>query len=523
MKTNITLPDLWDFQSESVNRLREEIRKGNRRLVLSSPTGSGKTEIAKYMLGSARLKGSRSLFIVDRLSLLEQTSRRFNEAGIQHGIIGGGMTRGLNSKVVVGMIQSIAKRGEWPKADVVFFDECHTVYSFVREHIHELQCPAIGLTATPLTRSLGRLYDGGVVQVTTTDDLIAQARLAPLVVLSAAEIDMSGAPLVNGEWASAEVERRGNRIVGDIVSCWAEQTAKHFKGPVKTMLFSATIAHGEELCRAFQSSGIEARQVTAYDDIEDRNRTMEDFRAGKFPIIVSVDALAKGVDLPDVQCLIVARPYRKAFAAHIQMLGRVMRASPGKRYALVIDHAGNYLGFLDQTLDFFANGVSSLDDHKFQNVTRQEKPKRESTCPSCNIVMPPASPVCPMCGFERKRRNDIETVPGTLVSVSDDGDRVYQIEPVKKGRVWRGTARQLWKACCAQATPAYFRHGDSMRAERYAKASFHNLTKEWPPRHYYFVEHSYVPKTIERRLAKEYREWKKQRASRDSISSVSAT
>ena len=50
------------------------------------------------------------------------------------------------------------------------------------------------------------------------------------------------------------------------------------------------------------------------------------------------------MDIPDVRCLIIARPFRKAFAAHIQMLGRVMRTADGKKFGLILDHAENYLG-----------------------------------------------------------------------------------------------------------------------------------------------------------------------------------
>ena len=60
---------------------------------------------------------------------------------------------------------------------------------------------------------------------------------------------------------------------------------------------------------------------------------------------MSCEALAKGFDVPDVLCLIGARPYRKSLAAHIQQIGRVMRPSPGKEFALVLDFAGNVHGF----------------------------------------------------------------------------------------------------------------------------------------------------------------------------------
>ena len=64
--------------------------------------------------------------------------------------------------------------------------------------------------------------------------------------------------------------------------------------------------------RVSKPQAFDFRQVSANDNKEDRKRTLEAFRHGKFPGIVSVDVLAKGIDFPDVLCIIIARPYRKA-------------------------------------------------------------------------------------------------------------------------------------------------------------------------------------------------------------------
>ena len=77
---------------------------------------------------------------------------------------------------------------------------------------------------------------------------------------------------------------------------------------------------------------------------------------------MSCDALAKGFDVPDVRVCILCRPLRKSLTTHIQQLGRVMRSAPGKDKALVLDHTGNCLRFLNDTLGFWANGVDQLDE-----------------------------------------------------------------------------------------------------------------------------------------------------------------
>ena len=501
----LNLPDPYPFQTASLNGVRQAIKSlkdsDTKGTLLSMATGSGKTEVAKQMVASAMLKGSRALFMVDRQELLEQTSRRFWESGIDHGLIGGGMDWGHDRKVLVGMKQAIAKRGFPPGLSVVFDDECHIMYRAIIDGLPKLGIPYVGLSATPFTRGLGKIYPK-LVQNVTTEQLINDGFLSPTVIRPAVEIDMSGAPLSNGEWADKTVQDRGRVIIGDIVSTWVEETNKHFGGPVKTMLFSASIAHGEELCGEFQAAGIDFRQVSAHDEPAERKELMRGFRHGEFPGIASVDVLSRGVDIPDVMCIIIARPFRKAFAAHIQMLGRIMRKAPGKPYGLVLDHSGNCLGWYHETAEFFANGITELDDRSLTNKTRSEEREiRQAKCSGCGMVLPPGIKICPACGTERRRINDIQNVPGKMIS----------IDPISKGkRGWTGDEAALWQACCTHAAKFLTRHGDEKRAMRHAKATYHELASRWPPDHYRFIPGGSVPVAIKRKIDQNYRRWKKQ-------------
>ena len=502
----VVLPDLWDFQGESVDRLRDGLRLKQGGQVLSSPTGSGKTVIAQYMIASAALKGSRSLFVVDGLDLMDQTSKRFWEYGIDHGLYGGGERGHRGKQTVIAMAQTLIRMpvkillGFLKTFDVVFPDECHVIFRKLMDALLIANVPYIGLTATPLTKGLGKVYPGGLVQVTTTNRLTDTGRLAPLIFRPAVEIDMTGAPVqANGEWADETVRERGRPIIGDIVSNWVSETNKFFDGPVPTMVFSADIAHGEDICRGFQQAGYDFRQVTAYTKPEDRKRTMAAFRAGECQGVVSVAALGKGIDIPEVRCLVIARPLRKGFMAFVQMLGRGMRAAPGKTECLVCDNAGNTLGWEDELADFFENGISALDDSRFRKVTRKARPRKEIVC-SCGTALLANVRICPTCGKERKRRTEVESVPG----------RPITIEPVRKGRTWHGTEADLWSACCKHATQFFYRHGDADRAKRQAKATFYELSGNWPPEQFRFtVTDGRVPAVIRRKIDQNYRAYRK--------------
>ena len=79
--------NLRQYQVDSINDLRKAILKGHKRIVLQLATGGGKTTIASEMIRKANEKGKKCLFLADRIELVEQTSRRLDYEGIEHGII----------------------------------------------------------------------------------------------------------------------------------------------------------------------------------------------------------------------------------------------------------------------------------------------------------------------------------------------------------------------------------------------------------------------------------------------------
>jgi len=312
----------------------------------------------------------------------------------------------------------------------------------------------------------------------TTNELIDQGYLAPLKVYVAKEIDMRGAKLVAGEWSDREVERRGHKIIGDIVAEWVDKTTTHFAGPVKTIVFSATVNHGLEICRQFQAAGFNFQQVSYRDGNDDRRAELiEEFRKPNSSVVglVSCQALAKGFDVPDVLCEIVARPYRKSLSSHIQMIGRAMRRAPGKEYALLLDHTGNYLGFLDQMQEFFAHGVQELSVEGRDNTPRRERVKETTdiVC-ACGFVLDPSLDVCPSCGKERMRKNRIENLPGVMVAME-----ARPMKLAKAVKPYLEDKRVAWGQICLVAIQR--KDGDSKSAKKFALAQYRNFYDVWPP------------------------------------------
>jgi DNA repair protein RadD len=413
-----TAPDaisLWDFQAESIEQLRQNIRAEIMLQILCAPTGSGKTVCGAYLLRECHEKGKRAVFVADRIPLIDQTSALLDHYGIPHGVIQANHWRWRPwERIQVASAQTLARR-KWPDADLIIVDEAHTLHKAVLERIAKRDCVVIGLTATPFTRGLGRHYER-VVSVTTTNKLIEQGRLSSFRVFSASEPDMRGAETKKGgEWTDRAAEERSMPIVGDCVA----EYLKHAAGK-KFIAFGATIAHCEELQRQFAAAGVVCGLYTSKTHEEERKALLREFSEpnGYLRGLVSVAALAKGFDRPDVECVIVARPLRKGFAEHIQILGRGLRAHPGKAECLVLDHAGNCVRFWGRMQEFFEFGVSELDDGKERekkpSERKQVKPRK---CPRCAHVHSPR-PNCPNCGHEYPaKKSGIDHAVGVLAEL----------------------------------------------------------------------------------------------------------
>jgi superfamily II DNA or RNA helicase len=416
--------NLYDYQHDAIAELREGFAKGYKAQVLVAPTGSGKTEMAIALMEAVRAKGKRAAMVLDRIVLCNQTSGRLDKYGIDHGVLQAQHWRFRPyEQIQVCSAQTLERMKEFPEIDLLIIDECHSTRTQTTEFIKaNPKIKVVGLTATPFTKGLGKIYDN-VVSTVTTKDLIKQEVLVPLRVFIAKEIDMAGAKTSYGEWTGKEVTARGKKVTGDIVAEWIEKTHAIFGRPRKTVVFAAGVDHGIDLSRKFQEQGYNFLCISYKDDGEYKADVIEDFSKPDTEIhgLIATDILTKGFDVPDVMIGISARPFTKSLSSHIQQLGRVTRSWPGgdKKFALWLDHSGNYMRFKDEWDDVFENGVDELDDGKEkakQEPTEYEK--EVSKCPKCHALWAKGSDTCYNCGFVREKANAVYSVNGVMEELS---------------------------------------------------------------------------------------------------------
>lgn len=434
---------LRPYQTEARALLMQGMREGHRRQILAIPAGGGKTETAAYLMQESLRKGKRVVFVVDRIVLADQTSERLDRYGIPHGVLQSGHWRWHPElPLQVASAQTMESRGYPQEIDLWIPDECQDIRKSLTERLLGTDAVAIGLSATPFKPALGQIFSNVVCNV-TTNQLIEWENLVPLIEYAAKPIDMKGAKTgADGEWSDREVEKRGREIIGDIVATWIEKTAYHFGGPVKTVGFGATAEHCEEMARAFRAQGYDFRVITHATPDKVRRDTIADFREPDTRIhgLLTCEVFTRGFDVPDVMCGFSARPYKKALSNHIQQKARVMRSAPGKTYGLWLCFSLNSIRFLEDTADFWKNGIQALDEKtlNLDKKTRKEPGEREIKevkC-SCGAILYPDDRKCSRCGKERIRTAKIEHVAGEVHALDNKG--VLPEVVVKERTEWYG-------------------------------------------------------------------------------------
>ncbi|MDQ6960710.1 MAG: helicase-related protein [Mariprofundaceae bacterium] len=316
-------------------------------------------------------------------------------------------------------------------ANGVLVHNCHAQLKVTTDYIKNSGAHCVGLSATPFSKGLGLVYSN-LINATTMHELVEQGTLVPMRVLSCTTVDMRGAATSGGEWTENAAAERGMEIVGDVVNEWLE----HASGG-KTIGFGPTIAYCEELREQFIAAGVRAEVFTSETKADEREALLAEYAKpdSKIRVLLSVEALAKGFDVPDVACILDIRPLRKSLSTAIQMWGRGARSHPGKDHFKLLDFSGNIIRFKEDFEDIYFNGLDVLDagEKLDKTIRRDDDEEKEPAkgCPACGSK--PFAKRCMACGFAIVKPSLIESVPGEMVEImigkrklADDSRHLYE-------------------------------------------------------------------------------------------------
>jgi DNA repair protein RadD len=404
---------LRPYQAEAVDSLVRSLKSGHKHPLLMLPTGAGKTLTAAHIVQRALDKGNRVTFCVPTISLIDQTAKAFFDEGIRDiGVMQADhpLTNGWRP-VQVASLQTLSRR-DLPATDMVIVDEAHLVHKIVPQWMAAApDLRFIGLSATPWTRGLGKVYDDLIVAA-KIGQLIEEGYLSKFRVFAPSHPDLSAVPTRMGDYAEDELADAMSKpeITADVVKTWLALGENR-----PTLVFGVNRAHASQLHREFEAAGVPSAYVDAHTDRDQREAIRRAFHDGDVRVVCNIGTLTTGVDW-DVRCLVLARP-TKSEALYQQIVGRALRTADGKADALILDHSDTTmnLGFIT---DIHHDRLNDGEKKPASVDVREKKPRLPTECSACHFVKPVGVHVCPSCGFAPARKAEVEVKQGELVQMS---------------------------------------------------------------------------------------------------------
>lgn len=349
---------LRQWQIDSLNKVKT-ISDGDR-LLIQAPTGAGKNiliqEIAKYYFDM----GKKVLLIVDRVELVNDLKNEANKRNLNYDIFTTQKTG--RRKLIVGY-------------DVVIIDEAHSKYPSVIKHIIEQNLTLIGLTATALSKGLGAIYGKYAYVPVSFQELVEQGILmSPKFIVSDALIDTSKL----NKKSTGEYDLSDLVINKTVINKVNEMIELYLKPNAQCMILAP---NQKEALNIKNSLKLESAIYTS-----DNKDNFDKFKEGSIPIVITVYALSKGFNHPNIQLILDCRPLL-SIIEFIQGVGRCTRMMEGKTEAIYIDMCGNYYRFERKYLKWRIN----------KNVKLNNKTKE---CIECghDYFRSSIPPVCTECG-----------------------------------------------------------------------------------------------------------------------------
>lgn len=407
------------YQKEAV----EAMTKATGNAVAVLPTGAGKTVVIAEFVAQAPGKVLIISHVKEILGQNFSTLVRYLDDPVHMYSAGWGM-RDVGHVTVAG-IQSIYKIPElFADTSVVLIDECHLVNKrntgMYRQFLNQLDCPVIGLTATPFRLGQGFIHTGEhalfdhlcydlshkIPQLQDEGYLSELKSKAP-----SNQMDTNGLRTIGGDFSNSDMDEKyvDNETTLDIVKSFQSYQFN------KWLVFCINIRHCEMVADMMTEVGIPAIAVHSKMEADQRDAAIEAFNQGKVKALVNVNILTTGFDAPDIDCIALLRPTKSA-SLYSQMVGRGLRVAPNKEFCTILDYAGNIgrLGPINKL---------NIDKEGKHNPTGKIPLK---VCDNCQMYVPLSARLCPECG------HDITPMPeDTLELTASELALVDRSKPVR--------------------------------------------------------------------------------------------
>ncbi|MBR2754191.1 MAG: DEAD/DEAH box helicase [Lachnospiraceae bacterium] len=341
---------------ENLKKLRE---KGAKKALLISATGTGKTYASAFAVRDVLLTSAlnkRVLFLVHREQIAKQaleTFRRVFGSSVKVGLLSGN-SKDYDSQFLFSTMQMMAKEETLHKYNpeefaCIILDEAHRTGAVSYQTIMEYFHPDfwLGMTASPERMDdfdVFDLFDHNIAYEIRLQQAMEEDLLCPFHYFGITDFE------IDGEVSNDETSIKNFRylVSEDRVNYIIDQIKYYgYSGDrVKGLVFCSRKQEADELAELFFQKGFRTKSLGGTDPQHVRedamDRLISDERSDYLDYIFTVDIFNEGVDLPEVNQVIMLRPTESPIV-FVQQLGRGLRKAKGKEIVVVLDFIGNYL------------------------------------------------------------------------------------------------------------------------------------------------------------------------------------
>ena len=341
-----------------INNLRKIYEAGEDRALLISATGTGKTYASAF--ATRELGFKRVLFLVHRNQIAKQALKSYRK--VFDGKVSMGMVTGKyqdhNADFVFATVQTLSKedtlsrykKDHW---DLIIIDEAHHSSADSYKKIMDYFTPKLwlGMTATPDKRddnlegrNIYEIFNHQIAYEIRLQDAMEEDLLCPFHYFGITDLEV----IADVGNSSEEKIENFRYLTSDerVLNVMKQAEFFGYSGErVKGLIFCSRIDEAKELSVKFNEKGWRTLVLSGNDSETVRAEAIERLAGNEaedaLDYIVSVDIFSEGVDVPEINQVIMLRPTESPIV-FIQQLGRGLRKAEDKEYVVVIDFIGNY-------------------------------------------------------------------------------------------------------------------------------------------------------------------------------------
>ncbi len=387
---------LYEHQEEAIRKLDAMDKRGSFRTLLVLPTGGGKTLTAAYwLLRNAVDQNKKILWLAHRHLLLEQAAEAFarnaytdtmvNRTVFNYRIISGMHDKPVHiqktDRILIAskdsMIRSLDKLKNWLNGEEIYLviDEAHhavaksykKIIQYVADHTKSMKL--LGLTATPFRTSedeqgaLKQVFTDDIVYKTDLDTLIKKGILAtPTFIDCNTNIQFTEHLGIQALKSIENLDTLPENIANDIADnkernrIIVEKYLHNYEKYGQTIVFALNKVHAIALNKLFNEKGkaYGIRSEFIISEVQDmitgitisnadNERKIEAYRNGEIQVLINVNILTEGTDLPKTHTVFLTRP-TVSTTLMTQMVGRALRGlkAGGTKEAYIVTFIDNW-------------------------------------------------------------------------------------------------------------------------------------------------------------------------------------